>query len=73
MTILANPFSLAFGREPKNLINRFIEFNQIIDDFKYAKDERFAYIITGSRGSGKTVLFWKTIPFSRLPKSATTS
>ena len=65
MTILANPFSLAFGREPKNLINRFIEFNQIIDDFKYAKDERFAYIITGSRGSGKTVLLSSVLNYFR--------
>ena len=51
-----NPFSLSFGKEPVSLINRNVQSYEIIDTFE---DENPAYqvcVITGVRGSGKTVM-----------------
>lgn len=51
-----NPFSLSFGKEPVSLINRNVQSYEIIDTFE---DENPAYqvcMITGVRGSGKTVM-----------------
>lgn len=51
-----NPFSKTFGREPSNYIERTIEKEKIIEEFSANTPSDFAYIITGPRGSGKTVL-----------------
>ena len=51
-----NPFSLSFGKEPISLINRSMQISEIIETFE---DENPAYqvcMITGVRGSGKTVM-----------------
>ena len=51
-----NPFSLSFGKEPISLINRSMQTAEIIETFE---DENPAYqvcMITGVRGSGKTVM-----------------
>lgn len=51
-----NPFSLSFGKEPISLINRSMQTSEIIETFE---DENPAYqvcMITGVRGSGKTVM-----------------
>ena len=51
-----NPFSLSFGKEPVSLINRNVQSYEIIDTFE---DENPVYqvcMITGVRGSGKTVM-----------------
>lgn len=49
-----NPYTLTFGKEPNQQIPRIKQTNEIIDLFK--EDTNQALIITGVRGSGKTVL-----------------
>lgn len=51
-----NPFSLTFGREPKNLIKTLEQFDMIKDCFLTENPTNNTYLITGVRGSGKTVL-----------------
>lgn len=51
-----NPFSLAFGREPKNLIKTYEQFDVIKDCFLMENPTNNTYLITGVRGSGKTVM-----------------
>lgn len=51
-----NPFSTTFGVEPSNYINRLAETNKVIEDFSSPVPSNYVYIITGIRGSGKTVL-----------------
>lgn len=51
-----NPFNISFGEEPVNLIDRNNEFNEIIDNFNNENPQSKSLIITGPRGSGKTVL-----------------
>ena len=50
-----NPFSISFGTEPLNYVDRINEKKQIIDDISEDFPVSHAYIITGPRGSGKTV------------------
>jgi hypothetical protein len=53
---MQNPFSLSFGKEPISFIEREKQTSEIIGDFL---DENPAYqvcMITGVRGSGKTVM-----------------
>lgn len=54
-----NPFTTTFGREPNNMIERLDEQNLIISSFSSDKPSEQTYIITGQRGSGKTVLLSK--------------
>ena len=54
-----NPFNITFGEEPASLISRNLEFNEIIDLFESESPESKIKIITGPRGSGKTVLLSK--------------
>lgn len=51
-----NPFSTAFGIEPSNYILRRKETDLITDEFLSMNPSNFVYLITGVRGSGKTVL-----------------
>ena len=51
-----NPFSLSFGKEPLKYISREQEREQIISDFSSAYPSSNIYMLTGVRGSGKTVL-----------------
>lgn len=51
-----NPFSLTFGIEPSNLIKRIKETDKIISEFSRDVVSNYVYLITGLRGSGKTVL-----------------
>ncbi|MCQ2799883.1 MAG: winged helix-turn-helix transcriptional regulator [Bacilli bacterium] len=51
-----NPFSMTFGLEPTNLIKRITESEKIISEFSNDNPSNHAYVITGLRGSGKTVL-----------------
>lgn len=51
-----NPFSTTFGIEPGNYIRRNLESEKIIDDFSSETPSNYVYLITGLRGSGKTVL-----------------
>lgn len=51
-----NPFSTTFGIEPDNFIARIKEQDQIISEFSSGKPSNYVYLITGVRGSGKTVM-----------------
>ncbi len=51
-----NPYSLMFGRIPKQYISRPVETDDIISDFYADIPSQTVYIITGIRGQGKTVL-----------------
>lgn len=53
---MTNPFSLSFGREPENLISIDMQLEEIKDSFMSSKPSTHVFMITGVRGSGKTVL-----------------
>ena len=55
-----NPFNLTFGKEPSQMVTRFSQSNEIIDTFNSENPAQQIYMITGVRGSGKTV-FMNTI------------
>lgn len=52
----SNPFTLSFGMEPVQYISRFSQRNEIIDAFVSDNPSSYVYMITGVRGSGKTVM-----------------
>ena len=51
-----NPFSLSFGTRPAELIERPLQASEIIEAFLSVYANQRTYMITGVRGSGKTVL-----------------
>ncbi len=51
-----NPFSLDFGAEPNLCINRYEEYNRIINAFMADKPSTHIFMLIGARGTGKTVL-----------------
>ena len=51
-----NPFSLMYGRIPSSFIERTSEFKKIVETFRNENPSTLAYTITGTRGTGKTVL-----------------
>lgn len=53
---MPNPFSLTFGKEPVNAISRDKLLDEIKDGFTAENPEFQVCMITGVRGSGKTVL-----------------
>lgn len=52
----ANPFTLSFGKKPLQYISRLTETNQILESFCAEIPSNQIYMITGVRGSGKTVM-----------------
>ncbi len=50
-----NPFSTTFGIEPSNYIDRSEESKNIIEEFSSETPSNLVYLISGLRGSGKTV------------------
>ena len=52
----SNPYSTVFGASPNQLISRDTEKQHIFDTFTSENPSTTLYIITGVRGSGKTVL-----------------
>lgn len=52
---MQNPFSLSFGNTPQSEIKRISQEFDIVEDFCKQKSSSYAYMITGVRGSGKTV------------------
>ena len=50
-----NPYTLIFGKEPKQLISRSSGINDIIYQFDEEEPSQQIYMITGVRGCGKTV------------------
>lgn len=51
-----NPFTLSFGKRPVQYISRITQTNQIIDSFIAEVPSNQIFMITGVRGSGKTVM-----------------
>ena len=51
-----NPFTLSFGKKPTQFISRITQTNEIVDNFKAEQPSNQIYMLTGVRGSGKTVL-----------------
>ena len=53
---MANPFTLSFGLEPKEYISRTLQTNKVIESFTSDSPSNYAYMISGVRGAGKTVM-----------------
>lgn len=51
-----NPFTLSFGKKPLQYISRIMQTNQIIESFNAKIPSNQIFMITGVRGSGKTVM-----------------
>ena len=51
-----NPFTLMFGRPPRTLVSRDNNLSEIIESFSGTHPVSQTYLISGVRGSGKTVL-----------------
>lgn len=60
-----NPFSIAFGREPTQIVARDVELTPIYESFAGNGLNSDSYIITGPRGSGKTVALSRLIDHYR--------
>ena len=53
---MQNPFTLTFGRSPLESVDRPLQINEILETFTANTINQQMYIITGLRGSGKTVM-----------------
>lgn len=53
---MGNPFTLSFGKSPLENIGRPLQKNEILEAFRATPINQQIYMITGIRGSGKTVL-----------------
>lgn len=51
-----NPFTLSFGKKPLQYISRITQTAEIIENFTAAEPPNQIYMVTGVRGSGKTVM-----------------
>lgn len=51
-----SPFSLMFGKAPSSLIERQQQYQTVLDTFNSERPSTYAYMITGVRGCGKTVM-----------------
>ena len=51
-----NPYSLIFGKEPKQMISRSSAMAEVVEVFCESEPSQQVFMITGVRGSGKTVL-----------------
>ena len=56
-----NPYSISFGNEPGEIISRGEDIDQMVRTFSSESPSTTTYIITGIRGSGKTVTLSKII------------
>lgn len=52
----SNPYSLLFGKKPSQMISRQAQVTYITESFNNTVSPQQIYVITGVRGSGKTVL-----------------
>ena len=50
-----NPFSISFGKKPYQYIERELIIDEIMDDLQSDEIQNQCFMITGVRGSGKTV------------------
>lgn len=53
---MQNPFTLTFGKSTLEPVERPVQTNEIIDTFTAEPVNQQMFIITGVRGSGKTVM-----------------
>lgn len=53
---MQNPFTLTFGRSPFESVDRPVQINEITEAFTAEMSNQQIFIITGVRGSGKTVM-----------------
>lgn len=53
---MQNPFTLTFGKSPLEQVERPVQTNEIIDTFTAEPVNQQMFLITGVRGSGKTVM-----------------
>lgn len=51
-----NPFTLAFGKKPLQYVSRIVQTDQIVEDYVADLVTNQIYMVTGVRGSGKTVM-----------------
>lgn len=51
-----NPYSMVFGKEPELFVSRATQENKVINDFSGDNPTYQTYLLTGVRGSGKTVM-----------------
>ena len=51
-----NPFTLAFGKKPLQYVSRIVQTDQIVEDYVTDPVTNQIYMVTGVRGSGKTVM-----------------
>ena len=51
-----NPFTITFGKKPKQYIERIMQTKEIIDTFTDEEPSNQVYMLTGVRGCGKTVM-----------------
>lgn len=50
-----NPYTISFGKEPRQLIPRLVQKNEVLQNFGAEYPSQQVYMITGVRGVGKTV------------------
>lgn len=53
---MSNPFTITFGKKPNEYVSRPLLQNEIIEEYLSEQSSNQVYMITGVRGSGKTVL-----------------
>lgn len=53
---MSNPFTLSFGKKPLQYISRIVQTNQVIEEFCAKQPSNQIFMLTGVRGSGKTVM-----------------
>lgn len=53
---MGNPFTLSFGKKPVQYISRLEQTNQILAAFQEENPTNQLFMITGVRGSSKTVM-----------------
>lgn len=60
---MTNPYTLTFGRKPQQYIARPDQTQKVIDTFRAELPTSQVYMITGIRGSGKTVMLTEISSF----------
>lgn len=65
---MPNPFSLTFGKSPLETVARPIQVSEIIDNFSAETVNQQLFLVTGLRGSGKTVLMTEVCKIFRQEK-----
>jgi Cdc6-like AAA superfamily ATPase len=53
---MRNPFSISFGTLPTQYISRITQTNQIVEAFTGDNPSNYVFMLTGIRGSGRTVM-----------------